>query len=200
MPVGYLTKIQYENWWCLLTACNDYWDYLAAKACFGELLLVMGETEENIVFQALLFGFCRHVSPAWKGEYLVFWRFSSVLWLHVQESISWRARLLKMWAWRVNMFEKCQRTVIKYFVWGTVCRFEPSHLRPSCIQKCPHPFASLLSLRLHTTSKCIDSSPSFSVYQPSLSILWAVLPFSVFYILRPDGLNSDVLSCCFNTS
>jgi len=32
--------------------------------------------------------------------------------------------------------------------------------------------------------------------QPSLSILWTLLSFSMFYIVRPDRLNTHSLSCC----
>jgi hypothetical protein len=45
---------------------------VAAIASFGELLQVVEESDENIFFKALSFELCRHISPVWQGELLVF--------------------------------------------------------------------------------------------------------------------------------
>jgi len=43
---------------------------VAAIASFGELLQVVEESDESIFFIA--FELCRHISPVWQGELLVF--------------------------------------------------------------------------------------------------------------------------------
>jgi hypothetical protein len=67
------------------------WVYVAAVACFGELLQMVGESEENIFFKVLLFELCRHSSPVWQGELLMFWNFSYIVWFRVRESTLWHA-------------------------------------------------------------------------------------------------------------
>ena len=78
------TDIDCDFWLNPPTRC---WDCVAAIACFGELLQMVGESDENTFFKALSFELCRHSSPVWQGELSVFWRFSSVVWFRVRESI-----------------------------------------------------------------------------------------------------------------
>jgi len=44
---------------------------VAAIACSGELLQILGESDENIFFKVLSFELHRHSSPVWQGELLM---------------------------------------------------------------------------------------------------------------------------------